>query len=110
MARRAADLLGCNVPVPLMGFGQLSVYAVFAIYLPELFPTSLHSTGTSFCCNGGRLVAATAPFTLSQITASLGGNIEAFRWAGCIIACTLSFGLFALLLLPETKGRVLPDE
>ena len=32
--------------IPLMGFGQLSVFAVYAIYLPELFPTSLRSTGS----------------------------------------------------------------
>ena len=55
--------------IPLMGFGQLSVFAVYAIYLPELFPTSLRSTGTSFCYNFGRLVAATAPFTIGRITA-----------------------------------------
>ena len=52
--------------LPLMGFGQLSVFAVYAIYLPELFPTSLRSTGTSFCYNFGRIVAATAPFTDRQ--------------------------------------------
>jgi hypothetical protein len=54
--------------MPLMGFGQLSVFGVYAIYLPELFPTSLRSTGTSFCYNVGRIVAATAPFTVGQIT------------------------------------------
>ena len=34
--------------IPLMGFFQLSLFAGFAIYLPELFPVSLRSTGTSF--------------------------------------------------------------
>ena len=34
--------------LPIMGFGQLSVFGVYAIYLPELFPTSLRSTGTGF--------------------------------------------------------------
>src|SRR5215216_3605604 len=48
--------------LPRMGFGQLSVLGVYAVYLPELFPTSLRSTGTSFCYNVGRLMAATAPF------------------------------------------------
>ena len=68
--------------LPIMGFGQLSVFGVYAIYLPELFPTSLRSTGTSFCYNFGRLAAATAPFTISRLTKQLGGNIEAFRTAG----------------------------
>ncbi len=58
--------------LPLMGFGQLSVFGVYAVYLPELFPISLRSTGTSFCYNVGRIVAATAPFTISQVTKKLG--------------------------------------
>jgi hypothetical protein len=44
--------------LPLMGFGQYSVFGVYAIYLPELFPTSLRSTGTSFCYNFGRIASA----------------------------------------------------
>lgn len=96
--------------LPLMGFGQLSVFAVYAIYLPELFPTSLRSTGTSFCYNGGRILAATAPFTISRITASLGGDIENFRTAGMWVSLVLLLGLAVLPFLPETKDRPLPEE
>ena len=96
--------------LPLMGFGQLSVLAVYAIYLPELFPTSLRSTGTSFCYNFGRLVAATAPFTLSRITQSLGGDLAGFRTAGLWISLVLLLGLATLPFLPETKGQALPEE
>jgi len=96
--------------IPLMGFGQLSVFAVYAIYLPELFPTSLRSTGTSFCYNFGRVVAATAPFTIGQITRSLGGNIEGFRTAGVWVSGVLLLGILVLPLLPETKGQPLPEE
>lgn len=96
--------------IPLMGFGQLSVFAVYAIYLPELFPTSLRSTGTSFCYNVGRLIAATAPFTVGQLTRSLGGNIEGFRTAGMIVSLVLLLGLLVLPVLPETKDQPLPEE
>jgi MFS family permease len=96
--------------IPLMGFGQLSVFAVYAIYLPELFPTSLRSTGTSFCYNVGRFVAATAPFTVGKITKSLGGDIEAFRSAGLWVSLVLLLGLVVLPFLPETKGLPLPEE
>jgi MFS family permease len=95
--------------LPLMGFGQLSAFAVYAIYLPELFPTSLRSTGTSFCYNGGRIIAATAPFTISKITANLGGNVEAFRTAGLWVSLFLLTGLLVLPFLPETKDRPLPE-
>lgn len=96
--------------LPLMGFGQLSVFAVYAIYLPELFPTSLRSTGTSFCYNFGRLAAATAPFTVGQITRSLGGNLEGFRTAGMLVSLVLLLGLAVLPFLPETRGQPLPEE
>jgi predicted MFS family arabinose efflux permease len=96
--------------IPLMGFGQLSVFAVYAIWLPELFPTSLRSTGTSFCYNFGRLIAATAPFTIGQITRRLGGDLEGFRTAGSWVALVLLTGLLVLPLLPETKDKPLPEE
>jgi MFS family permease len=96
--------------IPLMGFGQLSVFGVYAIYLPELFPTSLRSTGTSFCYNVGRIVAATAPFTIGRLTRSLGGNIEGFRTAGLWVSFVLLLGIAVLPLLPETKDQPLPEE
>jgi MFS family permease len=95
--------------LPLMGFGQYSVFGVYAIYLPELFPISLRSTGTSFCYNFGRLVAASAPFTIGKITKSLGGNIEGFRTAGMWVSLVLLLGICVLPFLPETKGRPLPE-
>ena len=95
--------------LPLMGFGQMAVYAVYAIYLPELFPTRLRSTGTSFCYNGGRVIAATAPFTISRITASLGGDVEAFRSAGQWASLLLLTGLVAIPFLPETRHAPLPE-
>lgn len=95
--------------LPLMGFGQYSVFGVYAIYLPELFPTSLRSTGTSFCYNFGRLAAASAPFTIGRITKSLGGNIEGFRTAGMWVSLVLLLGIFVLPFLPETKDKPLPE-
>ena len=55
---------------PLMGACQLALFAGFAIYLPELFPTRLRSTGTSFCYNVGRFLAASGPFTLGKLQAA----------------------------------------
>jgi MFS family permease len=95
--------------LPIMGFGQYSVFGVYAIYLPELFPMSLRSTGTSFCYNFGRLVAATAPFTIGRITKSLGGNIEGFRTAGMWVSLVLLLGILVLPFLPETKDKPLPE-
>ena len=95
--------------LPLMGFGQYSVFGVYAIYLPELFPTSLRSTGISFCYNFGRLAAATAPLTIGRITKSLGGNIEGFRTAGMCVSLVLLLGILVLPFMPETKDKPLPE-
>lgn len=96
--------------IPLMGFCQNSVMGIYSIYLPELFPTSLRSTGTSFAYNFGRIAAATAPFTIGVITRSLGGNIEGFRTAGSWVSLILLLGLIVVPFLPETKDQPLPEE
>jgi MFS-type transporter involved in bile tolerance (Atg22 family) len=64
----------------------------------------------SFCYNIGRIVAATAPFTVSQITARLGGDIESFRSAGLWVSLVLLTGIVVLPMMPETKDRQLPEE
>ena len=95
--------------IPIMGFGQYSVFGIYAIYLPELFPTNLRSTGISFCYNFGRFIAASAPFTIGQITRQLGGNIEGFRIAGMWVSLVLLIGILVLPFLPETKDKPLPE-
>lgn len=112
----------------VMGFFQLGLFAGFAIYLPELFPTRLRSTGTSFCYNVGRFIAASGPFTLGALQKSLGdkavaalpatadaavqaaAKLDAFRDAACYLSGVFFLGLIALMFLPETKGRPLPED
>ena len=57
--------------IPIMGFCQLALFGGYAIYFPELFPTRLRSTGTSFCYNVGRFVAAIGPFTFGYLTSTV---------------------------------------
>ncbi len=98
--------------IPMMGFFQLALFGGYAIYLPELFPTKYRSTGTSFCYNAGRFLAATGPFTLAQLTKSslfAPYGDDAFRYAGVTMCIVFILGLFALPFLPETKGKPLPE-
>jgi hypothetical protein len=93
------------------------LFAGFAIYLPELFPLRLRSTGTSFCYNVGRFIAASGPFTLGILQAELArgavtsdAKLTAFRSACCWVSLIYLAGLLALPFLPETKGRPLPED
>jgi MFS-type transporter involved in bile tolerance (Atg22 family) len=96
--------------IPLMGFAQLSLFGGYSIYLAELFPTRLRSTGTSFCYNVGRFAAAAGPFTLGYLTKDVfAGNAEPMRYAGVTMSLVFLVGLAALPFAPETKGKPLPE-
>ena len=96
--------------IPIMGFCQLMLFGGYAIYFPELFPTRLRSTGTSFCYNVGRLVAAAGPLTLGLLTRRVFvGHAEPMRYAGVTMCVVFLVGLAALPFAPETKGKPLPE-
>jgi MFS family permease len=100
--------------IPIMGFCQLALFGGYAIYFPELFPTRLRSTGTSFCYNGARFVAALGPSVLGQlhrhfVEAEGMDKIHAFRLAGVIMCAIFLVGLFVLPFAPETRGKPLPE-
>ncbi len=101
--------------VPMMGFCQLALFGGYAIYFPELFPTRLRSTGTSFCYNVGRLVAAAGPSMLGLLASDVFGSYEKIepslpiRYAGVTMCSVFLIGLLALPFAPETKGKPLPE-
>jgi MFS family permease len=96
--------------IPIMGFTQLALFGGYAIYLPELFPTRLRSTGTSFCYNVGRFVAAVGPLALGLLTSRVySGFDEPMRYAGVTMCLVFLLGLAVLPFAPETKGKPLPE-
>jgi MFS family permease len=103
-----SELWQIFVFVPIMGFCQLSLFAGYAIYFPELFPTRLRSTGTSFCYNVGRFVAAGGPLVKILLDQLYEGPM-ANRYTGMTMSTIFLLGLLVLPFLPETKGRPLPE-
>jgi MFS family permease len=101
--------------IPLLGFCQLAAFGGYAIYFPELFPTRLRSTGTSFCYNVGRLVAAGGPLCLGLLTSRVFAGYAKidptypFRFAGVTMCSVFLIGLIALPFAPETQGKPLPE-
>lgn len=96
---------------PIMGFCQFSLFAGYAIYFPELFPTHLRSTGVSFCYNVGRFVAALGPLTIGLLTSKVFKDYpEPLRPAGLILCSVFLVGLLTLPFAPETRNKGLPDD
>ncbi len=99
--------------MPLMGAAQLGVFAGFAIYLPELFPSSVRSTGVSFCYNLGRFAAAGGSFFSSILTKDVYGAYPAplpYRYAAMTMCALFLVGIITLAFAPETRGKPLPED
>jgi MFS family permease len=92
-----------------IGVSVFGVFGSFTYYLPELFPTRLRGTGSGFCYNAGRVIAAAGPFLVGSIASrgadSLGNAMSLLFWVGVV-------PLVGLAMLPwvvETRGRLLED-
>jgi MFS family permease len=92
--------------LPVFGFFTQSIHAGYAVYFPELFPDHLRATGTGFCFNGGRLLAASV-LVFSGWLKSLPGM--ELRLAVTLLGLLFLFGLVILVFLPETKDQPLPE-
>jgi MFS family permease len=90
--------------LPVMAFFVVGMHAGYAIYLPELFPTRLRATGSSFCFNLGRLLVAALLLARGALGSRLGLRTAVVLMAGLFVV-----GLGLLTIAPETRGQRLPD-
>ncbi len=96
---------------PILGFATLAPFGGYAIYLPELYPTRLRSTGTGFCYNVARYLTAVGVFSMGSLTVVFAylGVGEPFRWAAMSVALIYILGIVVLRWAPETKDKPLPE-
>lgn len=96
-----ADSLVLVLGFPL-GFCASAIFSGFGSFLAELYPVTVRGTGQGFTYNFGRAVGAVFPTTVGFLAASVGIG-------GAMLFGALAYGIavFALLGLPETRGRVL---
>lgn len=92
--------------LPVFGFFTGGMHAGYAIYFPELFPDHLRATGAAVCFNGGRLIAAPMLWLSAELKSRPGVDL---RMAVTILASLYLVGALLLILLPETRGRPLPQ-
>jgi len=80
-------------------------FAIFSLWLPEQYPTSVRATAFAFTTSFGRFLAA-------GINLALGALVVRVGTVGKPVALTaIAFGV-GLLAIPfaiETKGKTLPD-
>jgi MFS family permease len=91
-----------------VGAGVYGVFGTFPFYLPELFPARLRATGSGFCYNIGRLIAAGGPLFVGMVSARAGGSSAVLSntllWVGVV---PLIAALAAKSFIVETRGRPL---
>jgi predicted MFS family arabinose efflux permease len=88
--------------LPIMAFFVVGMHAGYAIYLPELFPTRLRATGSSFCFNVGRLLGALMLLVRGALGAAFG-----LRHAVTLMSCLFLVGIVLVTFAPETKEQEL---
>jgi MFS family permease len=91
-----------------VGAGVYGVFGALPFYLPELFPARLRATGSGFCYNIGRLVAAGGPLFVGMVSSRAGGSSTVLThtlvWVGVI---PLIAALTARWYIVETRGQPL---
>jgi len=68
----------------LDGLTVFGVVGTFGFYLPELFPTALRGTGSGFCFNAGRYLAAAGPFVVGGALGAAPTPMDAIRWVALV--------------------------
>lgn len=87
-----------------LGFGGAN-FAMFSLWLPELYPTEMRVTAFAFCTSVGRFVGAVVNFILGAAVLHMGT-------IGIPVACTAVAFAIGLLIIPfgrETRGQPLPE-
>jgi MFS family permease len=90
----------------LLGFIGVTYFGWLPLYLPELFPTAVRSTGTGVSFNSGRIIAAVVVLGASAlITLFRGDFARVGLWTGAVYAA----GMLVILLAPSTEAKKLED-
>jgi MFS family permease len=80
-------------------------FAIYSLWLPELFGTEARGTAFAFCTSIGRFIGAGMNFVVA-------GAVAAMGTLGMPVALTAVSFVLGLLIIPfaqETRGQILPE-
>ena len=97
-----SDTLMLALGFPL-GFFPSGTYSGIGAYFTELFPTRVRGSGMGFAYNFGRAVGATFPALVGVLSA----DMPLATAIGLFTASAYALVFLSILMLPETRGRVL---
>jgi cyanate permease len=92
------------VLVPVLGFFTNGVFALFTIWLPELFAGTSRGSGLGFTFSLGRVLAAAGPLMVGAIAS----KTASYPIAISIVSAIYIPGLLFVTLCRETSGKSLP--
>lgn len=100
----ADDIVAFLVLLPVLGFFTNGVFALYTIWLPELFTTAHRAFGSGFAFSLGRVLGAAGPVIVGSLVVVTGSYPAAIAGTALIYVIGLPF----IALAPETAGRPLP--
>jgi MFS transporter, SHS family, sialic acid transporter len=89
-----------------LGFFSGIYFGWLPLFLPELFPTRVRSTGAGVCFNFGRILTAITVFATGVLMEYFGGD---YARIGRITSLFFALGLVAICLAPDTSQKQLED-
>jgi MFS family permease len=80
-------------------------FAVFSLWLPEQYGTTVRATAFAFTTSFGRFIAAGVTFGVGALVSRMG----TLGWPVAFTAIAFGIGMLAIPFAVETRGQVLPD-
>jgi MFS family permease len=90
--------------LPVLGFFTNGVFALYSIWLPEMFPSVHRASGAGFAFSLGRILGAAGPTAVGALVGRTGSYPAAILLVSMIYVIGLPFTMWS----PETARRPLP--
>ena len=90
----------------LLGFVGVTYFGWLPLYLPELFPTRVRSTGTGVTFNSGRILAAASVLGAGGLMHAFGGD---YARVGTFTGLVYAVGMLVICFAPDTTRQPVED-